>query len=482
MNRKDLLVETARRINNEKYQFYTPIGKGELFINLFASGKYFILLFSAANGVGKTRLGVNILAHLMYPCGNKWFSGELFKKWKYIKRARIISDPTTVKQTIIRELKDQFPAGRYETNKSGKFYDYYWKTDNGWEFDIMTYDQQVKEFESATLGLVWFDEPPPKAIFKATVARMRKGGIIFITATPLTGSAWLYDSVISNPNNEKGYRTFIEAEIEDACRTHGVRGFLEHNNILKMIAQYDEEDMQARIFGKFQHLVGLVFKKFSRQFHIVEPFEINKKDYVVIEALDSHPRNPDAVTWTAINRQGTKYIVDEIYKNFDDIDELADIIKGKSSNMRIAKRIIDPSAFGDDQHRMKGELNLAEELSRRGLYYERGSKARTEAIKRTSNALSFQESAGVITLPPELYIFNKCYRTIWEFEHWQWDEWRGKSSENKNPKDKPQDKNDHMMENIGRTLLEDISFSEMDEYILRQSQDRQTNIRDDPFD
>jgi len=64
----------------------------------------------------------------------------------------------------------------------------------------MTYDQSLTEFESATLGWCYFDEPPPLAIFKATVARMRRGGIIFIGATPLTGSAWMYDNLVIASN------------------------------------------------------------------------------------------------------------------------------------------------------------------------------------------------------------------------------------------------------------------------------------------
>ena len=79
-------------------------------------------------------------------------------------------------------------------------YECHWSTDTGFSFDIMTYDQAVKEFESATLGWAWFDEPPPFAIYKATVARMRLGGLIFITETPLTGSAWMFDNLVASPD------------------------------------------------------------------------------------------------------------------------------------------------------------------------------------------------------------------------------------------------------------------------------------------
>jgi len=133
-------------------------------------------------------------AHIVFgPSGNQYFDKlPLYGKFPYPKFGRIVSDPTTIQQTIIPELKRWFPAGRYTTSKRGKSYEYRWKTDTGFEFDLMSYEQDVKGFESSTLGWAWFDEPPPLPIFKATVARMRRGGVIVITATPLVGSSWMY--------------------------------------------------------------------------------------------------------------------------------------------------------------------------------------------------------------------------------------------------------------------------------------------------
>src|SRR3990167_1360845 len=45
-------------------QRYQPNGKCEEFIRLVGSNKCFVNLFSAANGVGKTATGVNIITNL----------------------------------------------------------------------------------------------------------------------------------------------------------------------------------------------------------------------------------------------------------------------------------------------------------------------------------------------------------------------------------------------------------------------------------
>ncbi len=134
----------------------------------------------------------------------------------------------------------------------------------------------------------------------------------------------------------------VEADVEANCKKHGVRGILEHSDIMKIISEYSEDDRQARIFGKFQHLTGLVFKTFSRPIHIIKPFDIDPKEYVVVEAIDPHQRNPDAVVWCAIDRYGRKIIIDELYKNYDS-SELAQAVKHKNQTYRVVYPLGVPS-------------------------------------------------------------------------------------------------------------------------------------------
>lgn len=165
---------------------------------MVGENRYFVNLLIAANGVGKTAGTANILANIMFKHKNPWFNYPLYHNFPYLKKGRLISDPTTIKEAIIPDLKKWFPQGKYSTSKEGKNYEYRWKTVTGYEFDIMSYEQEVKEFESATLGFAFIDEPCPEAIFKATVSRMRLGGIIVVAFTPLMGSAYFYDAFVTN--------------------------------------------------------------------------------------------------------------------------------------------------------------------------------------------------------------------------------------------------------------------------------------------
>jgi len=472
---RELKEEKVFRLQCEKFRYYEPNGKCEEFIKRVGeinpdTGKHnFIVLFSAANGVGKTCVSANIVANILWgkDSDNPYFNHPLFKNFPFPKKGRIISDPENLKANLIPTLKEWFPEGRYKARKAGKQYDSVWTTDTGWEFDIMSYEQDPKEFESATLGWIWFDEPPTESIFKASVSRLRKGGIIFISETPLY-AAWLYDHIIANPDKDlatKGQRIYIEAGVEAACKQHGIRGHLEHDHIQRMIAEYSEDEQQARIHGKFQHLVGLRFKQFSRTIHVVRPFEIRPRDFCVYHALDTHPRVNDAGVWIAVDVKGRKFIVDEFWeKCTGGTEEMAQRIKKKNELYRVERKLLEPAAFVQDQHT---EKSLATKLSEYGLHYLEATKTRTLSDKRIEDSLTFKKinlnGAEEFIKYPELYIFDTCQRTIYEFEHLRWDEWTGKMSERKDQKEKTVDKDDHMIECVGRILIQEPQFIPMPE-------------------
>ena len=458
MEKRELELQAKLIKYENKYQFlnYAPIGKLEEFLDQMGSGKYFIGLVSAANGIGKTTLLVNFLANLFWGKGrNVYFRQPLFLNFPYLKRVRIISDPETLKGTIVPAIEAVFPRDKYTAKKQGDEYLSYFSTDTGWILDVMSYEQSVKRFESANLGLAIFDEPPPEPIFKATVARMREGGLIFILATPLIGSAWLFDNIIDNPNNESKYQYWLTAEVEDACEEHGVRGFLKHDNILKMIAQYNKEDLQARVFGKPQHLTGLVFKEFDDKIHVIDPFDVQPELYTTFMAYDYHTRTNDAVLYVAVDRQGRKYVVDEIWAPTN-TKQLVYMMKQKESMYNVQKRLMDPSGFVVDKHTGRSFNDI---LSNKGLVFYPGSKRRSEATKRIQDALHFQKNGGLVVTPPELFIFRNCTQLIYELKHWQWNEYTGVTAEKRDKSEKPQDKNDHLIENLGRILLEEPRYS-----------------------
>ena len=460
----DLLQEQQRRKDNCGAKSYIPNGKAENFIKLVGSNEKFVNMFIGANGTSKTATGANIVTNILFGIQSEWFEEPLFQEWPYIKRGRIISDPTTIKEKIIPELRKWFPKNEakripnanFEETKEGKAYVCKIITKTGWTIDVMSTEQDSKEFESVDLGFVWIDEPMPEAKFLATVARGRLGMIMFWTYTPLFHAAWIKRWM--DDQIERGELGSVQAVMEDNCSLHGVRGFFKHKHIKRIADSFPEDEKEARVFGQFGHLIGRVHKKFRRDVHVIEPYPLDTKDWTTYKAIDPHPRVDDHVLYMSVNKKGTKIFSAELLNN-GLVKRLYTRMKALESamNFRIETRIIDPAAFVGDQHRDK-EKDVGTQLKDLGETYIRGSKSLMGGIKRTNDALDYEEKKGLIIRPPEIYIFNTLPVLIKQLEEYVWGEHKGPTKDEKQPSGKPRDINDHQVENMHRLLMHPAKF------------------------
>lgn len=257
MKKPSVAEELSRRQVEEKYRYFVPNGKQHEFNKLVGAGKHFVYILSAGNGVGKSADVVNVLANLIWPGDNKRFFGPLFDNWPYPKRIRIVTESKNVTDigAIDQEIKTWWPKGKYKGSKGGKqFVEKYEAED--WIIDKMSYEQDLEEFESSTLGVVWFDEPPPKPIFDASKWRLRKGGIIIISMTPLEGAAWIFEEGGLLDSEDC---VVVYADIEDNCKVHGVDGVLEHKHIEMMLKDASPAELEARKSGKPLQMINTVF-------------------------------------------------------------------------------------------------------------------------------------------------------------------------------------------------------------------------------
>jgi phage terminase large subunit-like protein len=453
--------EYNRRRNENLCKKFIPNVKSEEFIKNIGNDEIFINLFCAANGVGKTATLCNIVANIVFGAQSPYFEPyPLYNNWPYVKKGRIISDPTTIAQMIIPELKKWFPSNRdikrWWTKKEGKNYEAKFLTASGWEIDLMTTEQQAKEFESVTLGFVALDEPCPKDIYTATIARMRTGGILFWTLTPLSYSAWIKDEIYDKRDGK--FVEVVTASVWDNCKDiPNTRGVLTRENIDKMISQYPHDERESRIEGKFGHLLGRVHKMFDERIHVIKPFKITPDKFVVAKAHDTHPRVEDHINWIAIDEKGTKYIVNELAIKGTTAEMAAQIkMIEKNEGYRMIDHLIDPSAFNEDKRAVTNPI--AHQFWDEGIDYRRGSKDLAGCIQRFDDALYYEEKDNHLVVAPELYILDTCRGTINQLNSYVWDNYHGKSADEKQPKPKPKDKNDHFVENVHRLVMENYQF------------------------
>lgn len=468
---KKYIKEYLRRYHEEKCLFYVPNFRCEDVIDAFSDEDIFMILFSAANGLGKTALLVNIFANVIFNGINKtYFDKPIFTDWKYPKKFRITSTEKAISTEIIPAIREWFPEGRYKLEKKGKtFFSYF--EGNGWIGHFMTYDQRPSAHESTTLGLSGFDEPPPKDIYDANVFRMRLGGKMICTAVPLTDAAGMdlkerfeegereyFNEATGETEMIKNTVRHIEGMTEDACEEHGkpnskgIMGHLTHKHIVQMAVNVDEETRKARMSGKVQRDASFIFQEFDRKIHVIDAFDVrNKNDYVFFAGFDPHPRKIDALLWLAVDKDNRYFVVDELWEMFNGVAPLASAIQEKEEGMNVLWRIADPSVV-NDKH--SDDINYMEKLHRDyGIYFKKGEKRRDDADNNIIDALHYEKSGtGKPLSEPQLHIFRNCVKTIEQIERYNW-------VQNNNGNLVKTKKNDDFVEALGRLLLQNPRYT-----------------------
>jgi hypothetical protein len=130
--------------------------------------------------------------------------------------------------------------------------------------------------------------------------------------TPLTNSAWTLDRLVNNASKQSDIFV-LYADIEENCKTHGIRGRLDHAQIERIISLYDPEEIEARAHGKFTHLSGLVYKNIhpSVHRHNLPPEHFNQSEFQIFNVVDPHDARPPFVGWFAVNKFKNAWAVDE---------------------------------------------------------------------------------------------------------------------------------------------------------------------------
>lgn len=357
-------------------------------------------------------------------------------------RVRIVGEDIInhVKNVLVPKLHKLVPMSEIRAiKKSSQGIELSWTFKNGSTLELMSYEMGSDKFEGWDGDLVWFDEPPPKDIYIACYRGLvdRQGKMLF-TMTPLK-EPWikheLWDTRFDPKSNVDGFIFSTYDNIGYGLSKEAVEDF-EY--------QLPKHVRETRLQGQFLHLQGLVYPEFSHKKHLVPKFEI-PKDWPLYIAIDPHPRTPHAVLFMVVDPVGTKYVVDELFSPVT-IGELAQQIKAKMAELgRSAKVIlIDPQSSAPNP---VNNITVQGEFARHGIYTIPAPRSLDAGIARVKGALT--GIGGV----PEVLVFVTCKNTIQEFGMYVWDEHRGTYKGEKEPKNKPKDKDDHMMENLYRLML-----------------------------
>ena len=314
----------------------------------------------------------------------------------------------------------------------------------------MSYDQELSSFEGVSLHLIEHDEVPKEAIYR--VNRMRtldvRGQIITAFTPPdepgtaQADAAWFFDGI-------------YEPGLQGHPGIDTVTLFTEHNSILRpedvqeISARLTDIQREARLYGRFVHLSGVVYPLFERMeatwcfrcqkrvlgmggtcqycqgddlsgfTHVIEPFQI-PQSWPVVMVIDPHPRKPDAIGWFAVRPSDDVVLVGELLADGTAIDVARAIRMYEEAHLlRPVKRLMDPNIATETNDRMRRGWTIRQEYDNAGLRCDLANDDMGVGISQVNEYLKPDPR----TRRPRLTMFSTCEKMIYGMTHWTWDEY-----------------------------------------------------------
>ena len=298
-----------------------------------------VFLMTSANGTGKTTLAINITANLAYPGLNTWqyakdyetgeefpgfFNYEFFQNYPkdWPKTVWYVSNKDALK-SIDKKFKMWMSSDVIANFKySSQRLDHIDFPGSDWDVYFKTIDQDPQTFETADVGVIIFDEPPPYRLFAAAVSRVRSGGIIIIPATPLFTAAWFVDNIVDVIKKEGDACDMVHQTVNvwtNCIEKAGwwdlgwaglhPKGNLWKTNIDFMIKHWDPDELEARRDGVFKYLTGLVYKIYDPVIWLKDPQQPSQDPvyYIYRMLIDPHERRPPAIYWSRVHTAGNNF-------------------------------------------------------------------------------------------------------------------------------------------------------------------------------
>lgn len=340
------------------------------------------------------------------------------------------------------------------TNKHGGF------------IEFMMYEQAASKFQGSSRHVIGYDEEPPESIRDENLMRLvdTDGSEIF-SFTPVSEFdkpvLWIYDKLYMKASRYVEKHSPDSIEINDKTNPQGdpnthvfFANIYDNQAIAKhaadrILSSFPKEERLVREKGHFMFLSGLVYKGYSDDKHLIDSEAEAIKDWHVSDdhtlyiAIDPHPRVAHGVLFMTVRRDGTLFIVDELFIDTKDATQLVEAIKAKQRGKTANVIIIDPLAYTPDPS--SGSC-LAYDLADAGLFPVpiRASKDLSRGIIKTG---------GVFASPKAIYVNRECHRLRYELTHYVWDNWRKDTGSIKDAKQTPRAKDNHLVECLYRLIL-----------------------------
>jgi hypothetical protein len=426
-------LEARRRLRG--MQYYTPNIKQSHGHQSLAR----IILYCGGNRAGKSTFGAMEICYAMTKKYPDWYP---MKKRFYGPTRGVVSATSfgVVMRVIEPKLTQLLPQGEYTVKRTAQGFPSQYKFKDGSILDVLTLEMDLMAYQGADWDIAWMDEPQNKTKFLGIQRGLvDRRGRLLITFTPLT-EPWMKEELADRSDGVN--IDLIQADIRDNMSTIGGSPILSEQSIKEFEANMPEDFKETMIHGKFFHLRGAVYQEFSDE-HI-KTFEYDTRSPVIC-VLDPHDRVPHHIIWAWIDRDDDVY-VDYEWEGHVELDDMAriilDIEKKRGYNMK--KRLIDPN-FGRKPAKVGTNLTVMKELARNGAgFYEANDNIELGHMM-VRDYLHYDRKKPVsATNKPKLFFSReRAPKTIRSMRNLQYEDWSGKTSVEKDPKEVEKDKENH---------------------------------------
>lgn len=447
--------ELERRIKDEGIKYYRPHTKQEVFHRSTKRNRWMF----GGNRTGKTVSGG--AEAVWYATGK-----HPYKQIRVPNEGWVVSLTNEVQRDVAQkevlrwlpkdQIKDvQMRQGRKDSLETG-IIDFIELT-NGSIIGFKSCDQGRAKFQGTSKRWIWFDEEPPEDIYQECMMRLLDTkGDSWGTMTPLQGLTWVYDVIYVNEVGDK--------EIEYWLMQWADNPHLSSEAIAQLEATMSEEEREARQYGKFVAMSGLVYKEFAEEIHVIEPFDVPREWYDNI-SIDPGLDAPLSAHFYAVDGDSNIYVIEEHYKSGESVEWHSNQL------FEIAKKLRWPMPNGKLYSLIDSAANqktLAAEKSVTELFYDNNIIADTKVekgvwtgIQRVKQYLKLRPHPQVEVWPrgkPKLFIFKTCVNMVREIKSYRWKP----ESTKENSKDEPIKKNDHAMDELKYYVMSRPDIKDLD--------------------
>ena len=290
-------------------------------------------------------------------------------------------------------------------------------------------EQGRERFQGVSLDYVWFDEEPPEDIYDECLLRLLdRGGVHWVTMTPLKGRSWVYNRIYLRQEQQKDLACFWMSWDDNPYLSDEEKQFL--------IANLPPDVLESRQHGHFVAAEGLVFPNFDVA-NVIEPFIIAQPDSYYI-GIDPGYRNPTAVVWVVGAGENLYVVSDYEVAGLTVADHSRAILQRTADlgwNLKQVRVLIDSAA---NQKTSACEVSTAMQYRNHGVLVDANVNK-----NMAQGLLEMKARFGNADRHRSLFVFKNCVHLISELRGYYWGD--GES---------PQKVNDHTIDALRYVVMD----------------------------